>query len=491
MGNGSYSYSRVSTFSNCPFQYKCKYVDRLEPIKDYDADNALIIGTAMHNAIEGIINWEKEYLSNLYVSSDKSEDEIIKIEVLSQKAREWLNSHFKSLEFEREIKTPDGYIGYIDCIAIDDDNRKWILDFKYSNSEYYLKSPQIHIYKYIVEKFYGEKIDNIAYYMIPKSKIRQKKDETPEQFKSRLWTTISDLDIKVYKVRYEPEKVADFFEAVAKMKSAKEFPKKCNNLCDFCDYKKLCMEGKDIMLIPKNEKVEIKKDDFKKVFLYGVPFSGKTYLANSFEDALLLNSDGNTKYVNSPRIHICDEVTMEGRIEKRKMAWELFKEVITELEQGNGKEYKTIVVDLIEDMYEYCRLYMYKKLNISHESDDSFKAWDKVRQEFLGTIKKLVSLPFNIVIISQEDSTRDITARGGDKITSIVPALNEKVARKLAGMVDIVLRVVNDNGTRTLQNKCSDVVFGGGRLPIKTGVYPCSYNTIEEMYNTLIVEDEE
>lgn len=488
MGLETYSYSRVSAFLTCPYQYKCKYIDKLEPIKDYEADNALIVGTAMHSAVEGDITWKDFYLSSLCSASDKSEEEIIKIEALSSKVRGWLDKRFKLLQFERKIETPDGYIGYIDCIATDDDNQKWILDFKYSNSEYYLTSPQIHIYKYIMENFYGEKIDNIAYLMIPKTRIRQKKTETVEQFRLRLNETLDGLEMKVNCVGYEAEKVKEFFESVAAMKSATDFPKMENKLCDYCDYKTLCKEGVDEMLIPKNEKVEIRKDDFKKVFLYGVPFSGKTYLANSFESALMLNSDGNTKYVDSPRIHICDNVTMDGRIEKRTLAWEVFKDVITELEHGEGKEYKTIVIDLIEDMYEYCRLYMYKKLNITHESDDSFRAWDKVRQEFLGTIKRLVSLPFNIVIISQEDSSRDITARGGEKVTSIAPALNEKVARKIAGMVDIVLRVVNDNGTRTLQNRCSDVIFGGGRLSLKNGVYPCTYESICDMYNHVIPE---
>lgn len=236
------------------------------------------------------------------------------------------------------------------------------------------------------------------------------------------------------------------------------------------------------MLIPKNEKVAVEKNTLKKIYLYGAPFSGKTYLANQFEDALMLNSDGNTKFVDSPRIHICDIVTMDGRIEKRKLAWEVFKDVITELEHGDGKEYKTIVVDLLEDMYEYCRLFMYKQLKITHESDDNFRAWDKVRQEFLGTIKRLIALPFNIVLISQEDTSKDITARGGDKVTAIAPALTEKVARKIAGMVDIVLRVVNDGGVYTLQNKPSDVVFGGGRFTLEKKEYPSEYASIKEIY---------
>lgn len=43
-----YSYSKVSTYSNCPRQYKYRYVDKLKIYDDFEADNALIVGTTIH-----------------------------------------------------------------------------------------------------------------------------------------------------------------------------------------------------------------------------------------------------------------------------------------------------------------------------------------------------------------------------------------------------------------------------------------------------------
>ncbi len=43
-----YSYSKVSTYNNCPKQYKYRYIDKLKVYDDFEADNALIIGTAVH-----------------------------------------------------------------------------------------------------------------------------------------------------------------------------------------------------------------------------------------------------------------------------------------------------------------------------------------------------------------------------------------------------------------------------------------------------------
>ena len=211
-----------------------------------------------------------------------------------------------------------------------------------------------------------------------------------------------------------------------------------------------------------------------------MPFSGKTYLANKFEDVLMLNTDGNIKYVDAPCIAIRDEVTVDGRIAKRTFAWDIFKDTILELEKGS--DFKTIVVDLLEDTYEHCRLWCYDHLGIEHESDNSFKAWDFVRTEFLSTIKKLMNLDYNIILISHEDTSKDITKKSGDKITAIKPNLNEKVALKIAGMVDIVGRVINDNNERTISFKSNEVIFGGGRLNLTKLDIPCEYNELIKIY---------
>lgn len=137
---------------------------------------------------------------------------------------------------------------------------------------------------------------------------------------------------------------------------------------------------------------------------------------------------------------------------------------------------------MLEDTYEHCRLWCYDHLGIEHESDNSFKAWDFVRTEFLSTIKRLMNTDYNIVLISHEDSSKDITKKSGDKITAIKPNINDKVALKIAGMVDIVGRVLNDDGNRTISFKTNEVIFGGGRLALKTLDIPCEYDDLVKVY---------
>jgi len=158
------------------------------------------------------------------------------------------------------------------------------------------------------------------------------------------------------------------------------------------------------------------------------------------------------------------------------------KDVLLELEKKDN-DFKTIVIDLVEDTYEHCRVYCYDKLGIEHESDNSFKAWDFVRNEFLGTIKRFMNLDYeNIILISHEDTSKDITKKSGDKITAIRPNITEKISLKLAGMVDIVARIVVDEGKRSISFKSDNVVFGGGRLKLNTTEIPLDYNELMNVY---------
>lgn len=88
----------------------------------------------------------------------------------------------------------------------------------------------------------------------------------------------------------------------------------------------------------------------------------------------------------------------------------------------------------------------------------------------------------NIILISHEDTSKDITKKGGDKVTSIKPNLQDKAANKVAGMVDIVARVIADDNKRVLSFKTNEVIFGGGRLSTSTNEIDLDYDTFLAVY---------
>jgi phage nucleotide-binding protein len=514
------SHSRIECFEGCPYRYKLRYIDKYETLKPDNADNPLFLGTALHTGIEKDVNTAiKEYFAQYPIISDEHINEAIKLAYQISKAKNILPQG----EYEVQIKDED-FIGFIDLLVpvqheltmeeMDEvcDNcekncdcnyansgivcKKMInqknptkyydlYDFKYSNNIYHYKeSPQLHLYKYYFEKTHpGEKIRNMKFVIVPKVGIRQKKTETLNDFRQRLDEELKKTEIKFLNIDYNSEYVINFLTKTKRMLEETEFEKNEGWLCSWCEYQEYCKKGYDyFMNLPENKRRNIEKIEKKTIWLYGSPFSGKTTFANKFPDPLMLNTDGNIKFVDAPFIPIKDEVKVTGRMTQRKFAWEVFKEAIAELEKKENT-FKTIIVDLLEDTYEYCRLYMYDQMGITHESDDSFRAWDKVRTEFLSTLKRLMNLDYeNIILISHEDTSKDITKRGGDKITAIKPNLQEKAANKVAGMVDMVARIIADDNKRTLSFKSDEVVFGGGRLTTSVNEIDLDYDTFLEVY---------
>ena len=479
-----FSYSRVSTWKNCPYQYALRYIENLKTFPDTDAGNALYLGTAVHTGLEkNVPEAVEQYLSNYQIIDDLQINETIKLENIIPKGQAVIPSG------EHEVKIEaDEFVGFIDLLVPKGDNHFDIYDFKYSNNvDRYMESAQLHVYKYFYELTHpNHVIDNLYFVFLPKTMIRQKKTENLYQFRQRLHGELSKMEVSVKQVDYDFDKVKGYLEAVESIKAACDYPKNPTRLCAWCEFQAYCerKETTNIMLLPTNQRRNIDRISKKVIWLYGAPFSGKTFLANKFPDPLMLNTDGNIKFVDAPYIAIKDQVTVEGRITKRKMAWEHFKEVIEELEKKQN-DFKTIVVDLMEDTYEHCRAYEYGELGIDHESDAGFgKGYDVIRKEFLDTIKRLTNLDYeNIILISHEDSSKNITKKSGDSTTTIRPNIQEKLASKIAGMVDIVGRVVADGEDRKLSFKANEYIFGGGRLGVKGKDIPLDFDALMKVYD--------
>ena len=474
--HSAFGYSAVSTFEQCPFKYKLTYIDRLQALPTDDPANALVIGTALHKAIETDIDTAiQEYFNSYPIIDDLHINEEIKLRYLIPMVKEILPDGI------HEVQVVDtNFKGTLDWLVPVSDTEYDLYDFKYSNNWMrYMESRQLHLYKYYYEKtHHGKRIRNMYFLFVPKVQIRQKKTETIFDFRQRLLKELGKVKPRVEPVQYDPQKVIDHLELTQVIPQMTEYSKNPTKLCDWCDYKNLCENKGDIdMALPSTNRVPTNFSTHKKMWIYGAPFSGKTTVCDSAPTPLNLNTDGNVKAVTMARLPIKD--TMEGR--QKKLAWDVFREAIDDLEAGS--DFETIVVDLLEDTYESCRLWMYKEMGITHESDDSFRAWDKVRTEFLSTFRRLLNLPYNVILISHEDMSKDITKKGGDKVTAIKPNIQDKIANKIAGMVDIVCRVLVEDNGRYLSFKSDAVVFGGGRITGhgKTTI-PLSWDAIEDFY---------
>lgn len=458
-----YSHSRVDCHNSCPYKYQLRYKDKLKTIPAYEPNNALICGNAMHQGAETNLEDALEfYHSNYPIITDKHVDEIIKFEHLIPKIHEILDG-VNVYKKEFRINT-SRFIGIVDLITENEDGTVDVFDYKYSNAiEKYIESPQLHIYKYFLEQI-GFKVRKLGFIFIPKVSIRQKNEESLYQFRRRLQEDLKVSKIQIAEVIYDASKVIEFMDDIVKINEATDYKRNPTKLCDWCDYKKLCLEENDVyMKLPVNKRREKQVDENPDLWIYAQSYVGKSTLIDKYEDLLFLNTDGNTDNTTAPVIPIVDEITVTGRITNRKFAWEVFKETISELEKKDN-DFKRVGLDLVEDLYEHCRLYMYDKNGWQHESDGGFgKGWDMIKTEFLSNIKRLKALGYQIIYISKEVAT-EVTLKNGTKYTTYAPNINAKVANVLAGTVDLTIRAYVDGDKRYIQLAKDENAFGGGRF---------------------------
>lgn len=236
-----FSYSRVSTYEQCPYRFKLQYIDELKTLEDLEANNALYIGSMLHKAIETDVETAtQEYYDLFPIITDAHIHESMKVEALAPKVK-WLLPQGK----HEVLLEDDEFKGFIDYLTTNE-----IFDFKYSNNiDRYLESGQLHVYKYFAEKLLGVEIKYLYYVFVPKVQIRQKKTETLEQFRNRLRSVLSEQSPQIICVEYDHSKVEKYLETVEEIKNATEFPKNPSKLCDWCPYKNYCQKGETYDLI--------------------------------------------------------------------------------------------------------------------------------------------------------------------------------------------------------------------------------------------------
>ena len=183
--------------------------------------------------------------------TNKHIEEIMKLEHWIPIVRKQLHNLGTQFIYEYEIKNSE-YVGYVDLMIPNSDGSVDVIDFKYSNNiDNYLKSKQIHLYKYYLEK-QSYKVRNLGYLFIPKTNIRMKKDEDTYKFRKRLEESMNTQRLQLKKVEYDENKVKEFFEEIKILEKDTSYEKNETRLCDWCDYKEYCQsDGKIDYMIRK------------------------------------------------------------------------------------------------------------------------------------------------------------------------------------------------------------------------------------------------
>lgn len=230
-----FSYSNISTFSQCPYRWFLQYKERLKTLPETNPDNALWLGLGLHKGVEtgSVEAGLEEYKSHFNIITDEHINWMSQLEYQIPRVIELLPTDG---EHELKIET-DNFVGFIDYVHGDT-----LFDFKFSNNiDNYLASPQLSIYKHYLEYVRPDiKIKHLKYVFVPKIQIRQKKTETIQQFRNRLQENLEDSKITIADVSYDKDSIAQFQECCQLLKSVEEFPKNQTRLCSWCPYKEYC-----------------------------------------------------------------------------------------------------------------------------------------------------------------------------------------------------------------------------------------------------------
>lgn len=194
------------------------------------------------------------------------------------------------------------------------------------------------------------------------------------------------------------------------------------------------------------------------VLIYGASKIGKSTFCSKVPDAIFLATEPGLGSLATYQEPIKD--------------WPYFLETASELAKGNH-QYKTVVIDTIDNLALYCSDFVCKANKISHPSELGYgRGFTLVNQELQRVLTKLAVLPYGLFLISHS-TEKEITTRTG-KYMKTCPTLTGGVAKLVLALVDITLyfdSVVDEKkGTenRIMHTKPSRFYDAGdrtGRLP--------------------------
>lgn len=484
-----YSYSRVDLYRRCPYHFKIRYIDKLTELPDLtNAANPLIIGSALHKGIEEeSVQAALDYYEQSFPRfTTEMVDEMIKLEYWIPRAIEFLKERFEGERVRHEYKIlTDNFIGFVDLIVYHDDGTQTIVDFKYSNSiKNYKESGQMSIYQHELEK-QGFNIRDLYYLFVPKATIEQEHKESTFQFRKRLNRMLDDLQLSFVKMEYDQQKVDEFHELVDQIENhTGEYERNKHEFCFACHNEKKTIyldaiqniKGEILMALPVNTRREKKIDVSPDFWIYADSYVGKSTFVDQVEDVLFFNTDGNTDNTTAPFIPLADTPVKKGRRTEMQYGWETFEKSITDLATEENT-YKAVAIDLVEDLYELCRTYVFDKNDWEHESDGDWgKGWSMVQTTYNNAIKRLKMLGYQIIYISKE-KVESVKLKGGNTVDHFSPNIGDKHANFLSGTVDLTMRAyVDTDGIHKLQLVKDKDSFGGSRIAFKTDVINLNYD---------------
>lgn len=295
----TYSHSRVSTYENCPYQYKLRYIDKVKP--ETSTTIEAFMGDMVHQALEDLYKRKKfkqrvaktsliKFYRDLWKKNYSFDILIVKEDLNAENYRKmgekFLADYFErmkpfeqitilGLETQDRMTLPDGNQWHvrIDKLGCDNKGNYYVCDYKTNSrmkdQEEADEDRQLAMYSiWIKDKFKDAKSVKLVWHMLAfnKDAISERTDEQLEKLQNEVMEKIKEIE------------------------SATDFPTNVTALCDYCGFKSECPSFKHQAELEKIEEIEKFKEN-EGVKLVDKFSETKTKLAELKKDEEQLRDD--------------------------------------------------------------------------------------------------------------------------------------------------------------------------------------------------------
>lgn len=268
-----YSHSRVTTYENCPYAYKLKYIDKIKP--EVPTTIEAFMGDMVHQTLEHLYKlkkfkkrvalnvlikfyrdlWEKNYSDDILIV--KADSENLKADNYRKMGEKFISDYYDrmkpfdqltilGLETQDRMTLPDGNQWHvrIDKLACDDKGNYFVCDYKTNSrmkdQEEADSDRQLAMYSiWVKNKFEDVKSVKLIWHMLAfnKDAVSKRSEEQLEKLQNEIVERIKEIE------------------------SSTEFPRKQTALCNYCGYKSECPSFKHEAELDKIEDVKEFKEE--------------------------------------------------------------------------------------------------------------------------------------------------------------------------------------------------------------------------------------
>jgi putative RecB family exonuclease len=272
-----YSHSRITTYENCPYQYKLKYIDRVPPESPTTIE--AFMGDMVHQTLEHLYKlkrfkkrvalnvlvkfyrdlWERNYSEDILIV--KAESEGLTADNYRKMGEKFIKDYYDrmkpfdemiilGLETQDRMTLPDGNQWHvrIDKLGCDKDGNYFVCDYKTNSrmkdQEEADEDKQLAMYSiWVKDKFEDVKSVKLIWHMLAfnKDAVSERASEQLEKLQQEICDKIKEIE----------EKTAE----------GGDFPRNQTALCDYCGYKKICPSFKHEAELKEKESVKKFKED--------------------------------------------------------------------------------------------------------------------------------------------------------------------------------------------------------------------------------------